>query len=164
MQQKSSKTCLLAVEKAHRFLRRFVRWLQMILRYFLSGIGTRISVPSLNRKLRSLSLPTVTISTVEFQRFGSNSVRISHTAAACPASGEFLSFCSGGHGFWIPDRRSAPLAADARYAGRYIAYYTPPVLHLMLIFLKCSLSASGFQSHGRIEVSPSVARSRRYGL
>lgn len=54
------------IEKAHGFLRRLVRCSQTVLRYFLSGIGTGISVPSLNRKVMSFSLPTVTVSTVEF--------------------------------------------------------------------------------------------------
>ena len=58
-QPKLSMAHFLNIEKAHGFLRRLVRCSQMVLRYFLSGIGTGISVPSLNRKVRSFSLPTV---------------------------------------------------------------------------------------------------------
>ena len=76
-QPKLSMARFSGIEKAHGFLRRLVRCSQMVLRYFLSGIGTGISVPSLNWKVRSLSLPTIAISTVEFQRSGSNSIRMS---------------------------------------------------------------------------------------
>ena len=139
-QPKLSMARFSGIEKAHGFLRRLVRCSQMVLRYFLSGIGTGISVPSLNWKVRSLSLPTIAISTVEFQRSGSNSIRMSPHCRSLSSQRRisFFLLCRA----WILDSSRAICASSCWHSScRAVIPLSilRLILHLMLVFLNVAL-------------------------